>query len=356
MHMLTMLMKVHSYLTTNRELASKQAELTVLKKRVEAIDSGTPGEAVKAKETPSKAKANGKASHVEEPAVDIVALRDQISELESQLYPIDGTPYPRNVTFSNFIDFLRIPVLVYTLSYPRTKKIRWSYVAEKIAGFFGTIVLCYVVIATFIHPVLQEANKLPVLEMIGRLLFPMLIVYILIFLMVWEYITNVFAELSRFADRGFYSDWWNSTDFFHFSRTWNKPVYTFLLHHVYKDQLKSGASKMRAALLTFLLSSVLHEVVLTLVTKRFRPVGSSKGSRTEVAKCLILCFHLQVLFFFQMSQLPLTYIGNLPPFKRIPRFTNALWWAGMAIGFPLISVFYLIDFTKMASGDRSIWI
>jgi len=94
------------------------------------------------------------------------------------------------------------------------------------------------------------------------------------------------------------------------------------LRHVYGDALKTGLfSKPRAALLTFLLSSIFHEVVLTLTTKRFRPV----------------------VFFFQMAQLPLTTICNALFSKKYARLTNAFWWAGMALGFPIISILYVRD-------------
>lgn len=118
--------------------------------------------------------------------------------------------------------------------------------------------------------------------------------------------------------------WWNSTDFGHFSRTWNRTVYRFLLRHVHLSAVEAGATKGQAAFLTFLLSSILHEVVLTLVTKKFRPI----------------------LFFFQMSQLPLTMIGSLAFFKQNSRLTNGLWWSGMMLAFPLIGLLYVWDFGR----------
>lgn len=39
-------------------------------------------------------------------------------------------------------------------------------------------------------------------------------------------------QLTFFADREFYQDWWNSTTFDEFSRKWNVPVHSFLLRHV----------------------------------------------------------------------------------------------------------------------------
>ena len=45
-----------------------------------------------------------------------------------------------------------------------------------------------------------------------------------------ECICNGFAELSRFADRQFYEDFWNSTSQDEFARKWNRCVPRHFLH------------------------------------------------------------------------------------------------------------------------------
>lgn len=81
-----------------------------------------------------------------------------------------------------------------------------------------------------------------------------------------------FAELSYFADREFYQDWWNSTSWDEFSRKWNKPVHTFLLRHVYASS-RTGLRLGRwgATFFTFLLSALCHELVMAVVSKKIRP-------------------------------------------------------------------------------------
>lgn len=75
-----------------------------------------------------------------------------------------------------------------------------------------------------------------------------------------------------FADREFYQDWWNSTSWDQFSRKWNKPVHTFLLRHVYASTMYGlRLSRMSATFLTFLLSALVHEMVMAVVTKKIRP-------------------------------------------------------------------------------------
>lgn len=69
-----------------------------------------------------------------------------------------------------------------------------------------------------------------------------------------------------------------------------KPVHHFLLQHVYVSLIfKAGMSKNMASILTFLLSSILHELVMIIVSGKIRGY----------------------LFMMQMSQYPLIMIGRV---------------------------------------------
>ncbi len=39
-----------------------------------------------------------------------------------------------------------------------------------------------------------------------------MLIFLLVFLVIFEFVLGAFAEITHFADRHFYSDWWNSTD------------------------------------------------------------------------------------------------------------------------------------------------
>ena len=60
---------------------------------------------------------------------------------------------------------------------------------------------------------------------------------IITFNMIFENYLNFFGEITYFADRGFYEEWWNSTGYEEFNRKWNKPVYEFLYRHVYLESI-----------------------------------------------------------------------------------------------------------------------
>ncbi|BGP39994.1 Sterol O-acyltransferase 2 (Sterol-ester synthase 2) [Rhodotorula kratochvilovae] len=227
--------------------------------------------------------------------------------------------FPANVTVLNFIDYLLVPTLVYELEYPRTASIRPVYVLEKTLATFGTFSVLLLIVEHFVYPVMPGPES----SFFGSLLdlaLPFTICYLLIFYIIFECICNAFAEITRFSDRAFYSDWWNSTSFDEFSRKWNRPVHTFLLRHVYATTIATyRLSKFSAAFVTFLLSALVHELVMVVVTHKLR----------------------MYLFVLQMAQLPLIMIGRAPIFKRHPALGNLFFWLGLLSGFPLLAVAYL---------------
>ena len=56
-----------------------------------------------------------------------------------------------------------------------------------------------------------------------KLAMPSLAVWLLGFYAFFHCGMNVLAEVLRFADRGFFLDWWNSTRLDSFWRKWNLP-------------------------------------------------------------------------------------------------------------------------------------
>lgn len=110
--------------------------------------------------------------------------------------------YPRNLTVGNFSDFITLPTLVYELEYPRTERVDWAYVAEKIAATFGTIVVMIVVSQSWIYPVVMSTVRmkedgLTVQErlqefpwVLSDLLFPFMMEYLLAFYVIWECVVS----------------------------------------------------------------------------------------------------------------------------------------------------------------------
>ena len=65
-------------------------------------------------------------------------------------------PYPDNLNFKNFAEFLLLPTLVYELEYPRSDHIDWYYVAEKAIAVVGILSVMNLVSQTFIYPVVMR--------------------------------------------------------------------------------------------------------------------------------------------------------------------------------------------------------
>jgi sterol O-acyltransferase len=133
-------------------------------------------------------------------------LRDDLAmELTSGL---GNVTYPANLTPGNFIDFLFCPTLCYELEYPRTERIVWSELFYKTLAIFGCIFLLTVTSEEYVLPVLAESSAamhasaslseraLVLAETTSRLLFPFMVSFLLVFLVIFEYILGAFAEIT----------------------------------------------------------------------------------------------------------------------------------------------------------------
>ncbi|KAJ5485339.1 hypothetical protein N7539_005327 [Penicillium diatomitis] len=313
LHCLTMLMKQHSYASFNgylSELYKKRHLLQGRLKRLEDIVQGEhspslPGESttpsskelvsrftsMKPQDRPRKS-ADRKGIYATRAADHLLSLsatlEHQTTLSPEQLDTLQGlltreidilteglqgqysptSQYPQNLTAGNFCEFVVLPTLVYELEYPRTKSIDWGYLAEKVVATFATIMVMIVVSQYWIYPVVmrtvemkeqgwtvqQRLHEFP--WVLSDLMFPFLMEYLLAFFVIWECVLNTLAEITCFADRGFYADWWNSVSWDQFARDWNRPVHNFLLRHVYHSSISSfHLSRVSASLVTFFLSA-----------------------------------------------------------------------------------------------------
>ncbi|KAI9736816.1 MAG: acyl-CoA/sterol acyltransferase [Claussenomyces sp. TS43310] len=277
--------------------------------------------------------------------------------------------YPHNLTLSNHYEYIVMPTLVYELEYPRSDSIDWSYVAEKAIATVGILILMQLVSQSFIYPVVVRTNVMketgvPLVKrleafplVLSDLIFPFMGEYLVstrlllsaVFLMstlipssiarpndtlqsltlraqmvwylIWENILNLLAELTYFADRGFYADWWNSISWDQFARDWNRPVHNFLLRHVYHSSISSmRVNKQTATLITFFLSACVHELVMWCLFKQLRGY----------------------LLFFQMLQLPLVQLSRSRWLRGRSTLGNLVFWFSIFTGPSLLCSLYLI--------------
>jgi sterol O-acyltransferase len=263
-------------------------------------------------------------------------LKTEITVLTEELRGKSTTAskaYPHNLTLTNFLDWTCLPTLVYELEYPRQATINWWYVAEKLAATLGVIWVMIIISQAYIYPVvistMQQKEAGMTLEarwkqfpwVVSDMLFPLLLEQLLAWYVIWECVLNVLAELTRFADRSFYGDWWNSVSWDQYARDWNRPVHFFLLRHVYHSSISAfRLSKMSATFVTFLLSAVVHELLMFCLFKKVRGY----------------------LFAMQLAQIPLAAASRTRLFKGRDMLGNVVFWFGLFIGPSLITGLYLV--------------
>lgn len=71
-----------------------------------------------------------------------------------------------------------------------------------------------------------------------------------------------------------FQDWWTSTTYSRFHRTWNVLVYDFMYTYIYKDVYEHiiPNNKFAAKATVFLTSAIFHEVIVICAFKLFAPI------------------------------------------------------------------------------------
>ena len=221
LHSLVLLMKQHSYAFYTGWLSLESLRLERLRAELGLLDENITPEL------------NGRRSSVMEDRERL------IREIENSQRGLTGqvwgqVKYPNNLTFANFLDYMLCPTLVYELEYPRTERVRVWYILEKAAATFGSIALMILITEQYVLPAIQPILPSKTTGMtvsqkfveLGWVLLDMLLpyyprpgfpsdsrfitLYLLAFYVIFECVLNGFAEVTRFADRGFYDAWWNS--------------------------------------------------------------------------------------------------------------------------------------------------
>ena len=193
-------------------------------------------------------------------------------------------PYPRNITLSNLSYFWWAPTLVYQPVYPRTSSIRWPFIAKRLAELCSLSIFIWLASAQYAAPLLHNSIlkiaslDLPsILERLMKLSTISLVIWLAGFFAIFQSALNALAEIMRFADREFYTDWWNSPSVGGYWRTWNKPVYSFMKRHVYAPLVGRGWSPNAASAWVFVFSGLLHELLVGVPTHNILGILCSHG-------------------------------------------------------------------------------
>ncbi|KAJ3360671.1 hypothetical protein GGF31_002774 [Allomyces arbusculus] len=224
----------------------------------------------------------------------------------------DRAIYPRNITVGNLVNFLSFPTLCYQPKYPRTDKVHVGKVIKYALETAVAIIIMYSLVEQYMRPIVESTyaaltdpvtgdvhwtNASPVFLLERTLTLTLTTIYfwLTMFFGLFHAASNLQAELTRFADREFYLDWWNCSTIGSYWRLWNQPVHTWLKRHIYIPLVAGkwlpdphhppgalpdsprgeivGVSKQTAGLVCFFVSAVFHELLIAVPTKLVWMVG-----------------------------------------------------------------------------------
>lgn len=234
--------------------------------------------------------------------------------------------YPGNLTIRDMYYFVFAPTLCYELNFPRSPKIRMSFLLRRLFEMLFFIQLLVGLTQQWMIPIIQSSMK-PLEDMdlsrmterLLRLAVPNHLLWLIFFYWFFHSSMNFTAELLRFGDRQFYKDWWNSETVTYFWQNWNIPVHKWCLRHFYKPLLRRGFSKIISQSAVFFLSAFFHEYLVSVPLRMFRLWA----------------------FTGMMAQLPLAWFVGY--FLR-GNYGNAAVWMSLIIGQPFAVLMYVHDY------------
>lgn len=211
---------------------------------------------------------------------DALYLRQIQPERISEQTQLKGDPF----SISRFLYFFFCPVLLYRYEYPRTKVIRFSRVLHHFMESIFCVLYIYTVFLRFCLPSFHAYHNDPLSHVPSRailhwlsLCFPSTVCFLLLFFCVLHCWLNAWAELLKFGDRQFYSDWWNCDSFADYYRKWNGVVHDWIRLYLYTDILRvlnfifsknhncnqtTKSHRIIASIIVFEISAVIHELIL----------------------------------------------------------------------------------------------
>lgn len=180
-----------------------------------------------------------------------------------------------------FLYFFFAPTLIYRDSYPRIQsQRRYSMIFVNALNVAGTIFYTFVIFQGSCVPYFQstwreEYNFKFILVSWFKAMIPATMLLILMFFGLLHSWFNLWAEILLYGDREFYEDWWNVSNFADYYRKWNIVVHEWLFHYIYQDLIrftKGKVSKLTCFFAVFLISALIHELILAFSMKFFYPI------------------------------------------------------------------------------------
>ncbi len=121
----------------------------------------------------------------------------------------------------------------------------------------------YLVVTEDIIPVIRANTQAPLLELYLQLQMPMIFEIMLLIVLLFESFPNALAELTMYADREFYQDWWNARSVEELYGKWLRFFYLFHYRHVYmKLQIRYKMGQTMAKVVANIVNSAMQELIM----------------------------------------------------------------------------------------------
>ncbi|XP_054163785.1 sterol O-acyltransferase 1-like [Oppia nitens] len=175
------------------------------------------------------------------------------------------------------IYFLFAPTLIYKNEYPRTLKIRWSFVIKNLLQVVFTAFSALFIIRPFLMNTYSQIGYKPInlrhIFNIIAIAYPLgAVAILLVFYGFFQCWCNACAELLRFADRQFYTEWWTLKSCRDFYRNWNTIVQDWLYAYVLIPVFNLTHSKYLSNCMVLVVSAIVHEYLLAVPIQSLCPI------------------------------------------------------------------------------------
>ena len=166
----------------------------------------------------------------------------------------------------------------------------------------------------------EDTDILSIIHEMLRINVPGTYLWLLVFYGFFHCWLNILAEITFFADRSFYEDWWNACTLSDYWRMWNKPVHLWLKRHVLNPLRQRQYSGALCVTLVFLFSAVCHEYIISGACRVF-----------VLWTFVAMLVQAPVLMWMEMIRpfLVRTQLGNV-----------SFWIAFSFVGGPLVTIIY----------------
>lgn len=242
----------------------------------------------------------------------------------------DSCQYPKNVSLANILQYSLFPTLVYQPVYPMNWDTKRNYPfvlyksIEIVALMFAIQYLNNHYALPYFATLLSLLSKntlttntsIQILDISLRLSATSILMWIIVYYSFFHDVLSIIAELTRFGDRDFYYNWWNSETIANYWAHWNKPLNKFMRRHL--SFLDNNSM--------FFVFAIIAELVVAVPTHNF-------------AGLAFISIIMQIIW-IRSSEMMYSHSRNG---RRLSFTGNCIFWFNLFLGHPLFFLFYYLS-------------